>query len=217
MNSRLLHHIIPCLRKIGAALPVYSDCADLFTDQIGFSLVFHRQTCLRMWPICHVQNMTDVGRVALHITVSIVNAEVTVHEAVAFAAAQVCSGAQYTYCGGRDCNLFRLYKLPAIGTALLDVGPTSSQCSDCTTNQQCTNRDGCGPAMYAALCAERGLRPIGCRCDAANCEGDSTNIGSGNYAECNRYDCLHMPNDWSCNIDVSARTNLGAGLMFFSI
>jgi hypothetical protein len=124
-------------------------------------------------------------------------------------------GGQYTYCGGRDCNLFRLYKLPAIGTALLDVGPTSSQCSDCTTNQQCTNRDGCGPAMYAALCAERGLRPIGCRCDAANCEGDSTNIGSGAYYWCNRYDCLHMPNSWGCNIDVSARTNLGTGLMFF--
>jgi hypothetical protein len=93
MNSYSLHHIVPRLRKIGAALPVHSDCNDLFTDKPCFSLVFHRQTCFPVWHVVHAPHMADVRRVGLYITVSIVNAEISVHEAIALAAAQVCGGA----------------------------------------------------------------------------------------------------------------------------
>ena len=114
MNSRLLHHILPRLRNIGTALPVHSDCSDLFADKSNFSLVFHRQTCFPVWHIRHVQNMADVRRVGLYVAVPVVDAEVSVHEAIALTAAQVCGGVHNRLRGQleRVTELQRLVRRP---------------------------------------------------------------------------------------------------------
>ena len=38
----------------------YSDCGNVFTDQISFSLIFHRQTCFPVWHVRHVPHMAEV-------------------------------------------------------------------------------------------------------------------------------------------------------------
>ena len=65
-----------------------------------------------------------------------------------------------------------------------------------------------GGLRYSELCAEYGLRGVGCRCDNFECNS---------YPPCNQYDCLHMPDAWSCNIDsyIVSNTGFGQDLVYF--
>jgi hypothetical protein len=60
--------------------------------------------------------------------------------------------------------------------------------------------DSRGGGRYARECAKYGLVGVGC---------------FGDYSACNKYNCLHMPVQWSCNIEVHKHTNFRGPLAWF--